>query len=232
MLTELAPYVPLASTLVWAVLIVGLVVWFRRPIRSILSAIQKRIEGGSTVKAGWFELSDQLRVQSPAEQRENTKAAVAEAASSTPPTAQTTHIPSRSEVASRYFLAEDLALRAVQAEYEVPITRQVAHSSGVRFDAAFAKDGRLHVVEVKAFFAGPQPEKLRASLLRVANAAREMGGPQALLVAAFVVEQPDSTDAARVRATEALKGLPIGVVVRVYSLSELKSAFGVSEGAA
>lgn len=228
MLTELAPYVPLASTLVWAVLIVGLVVWFRKPIRSILAAIQKRIEGGSTVKAGWFELSDQLRLQSPAEQRENTKAAVAEAAPSTPPDAAA-HIPSRSEVASRYFLAEDLALRAVQAEYEVPITRQVKHSSGVRFDAAFAKDGRLHVVEVKGFFAEPQPEKLRASLLRVANAAREMGGPQALLVAAFVVEQSESTSAVRLRAVELLKGLPIEVVVRVYSLGELRSSFGVSD---
>jgi len=52
---------PLIQTLLW-VSLVGAIVWrFHRSIEEILSALHKRIDGGSNVKAGWFELTDQFR---------------------------------------------------------------------------------------------------------------------------------------------------------------------------
>ncbi len=57
----LAPYVPLLQTVVWIVSFGVVALLFRSPLRSILDAIRKRIERGSSFKAGPFEVGQDLR---------------------------------------------------------------------------------------------------------------------------------------------------------------------------
>ena len=230
MLSELAPFVPLAGTLLWVFLIVGLVAWFNKPLRAILEAVQRRIEAGSTVKAGWFELSDQLRPQSPEQQRERARVEIAEVVHQQSPGTTEATSTTRAEAASLYLQAEDLALRAVQAEFEIPLNRQVTTPGGAEFDAAFVKDRTLHVVEVKSYLGSVSTEKLRTSLARVAASAKQMGGPHTRLVVAIVLKRSDDMRASRERIEEALRDLPLETTLRVYSLPELRSMFGASGG--
>ena len=53
------------------------------------------------------------------------------------------------EYKSRFFAAEDLALRAIQAEFQQPIKRQVTAGPDMDFDGVFTADHQLHIVEVK-----------------------------------------------------------------------------------
>lgn len=228
LLSNLVPFVPLAGTFLWVLLIVGLVAWFNAPLRAILAAVQRRIESGSTVKAGWFELSDQLRPQSPEQQRERARIEIAEVVQQQLPGAAESTRSSRADAESLYLQAEDLALRAVQAEFEIPLNRQVTNSGGAEFDGAFVKDRQLHVVEVKAYLGSVSTEKLRASLARVAAAAMQMGGPQTRLIAAIVLKRSDDMKANRDRIEEALRNLPLKTTLRVYSLRELRSMFGAT----
>ncbi|MCZ8033118.1 MAG: hypothetical protein O9339_20670 [Rubrivivax sp.] len=229
-LSDLAPFVPLAGTFLWVILIVGLVAWFNTPLRAILGAVHRRIEAGSTVKAGWFELSDQLRPQSQEQQRERAKIEIAEVVNQQSASATEADPAARAEAASLYLQAEDLALRAVQAEFEIPLNRQVTTSGGAEFDAAFVKDRNLHVVEVKTYLGSVSTEKLRLSLARVATAAKQMGGPQTRLIVAVVLKRSDDMKANRERIELALRELPLESTLRVYSLPELRSMFLASSG--
>lgn len=57
----LSPYVPLLQTLAWLLLITAFAVIFKDALRSVVDAIRKRIERGSTVEAGPFKLGPDLQ---------------------------------------------------------------------------------------------------------------------------------------------------------------------------
>ncbi len=60
-LENLGPYVPLFQTVVWPVFL-GVLLWcFRRQFGLCVEAIQKRIETGSSLKAGPVEIGEDLR---------------------------------------------------------------------------------------------------------------------------------------------------------------------------
>jgi hypothetical protein len=60
-LENLRPYVPLFQSCVWPTFL-GLVLWcFRRPIASCVETVQKRIEAGSSLKAGPIEIGEDLQ---------------------------------------------------------------------------------------------------------------------------------------------------------------------------
>lgn len=57
----LSPFVPLWQTLAWVILIAGLVFAFRKHLYDLAEAIRKRVERGSALKAGPFELGGDLQ---------------------------------------------------------------------------------------------------------------------------------------------------------------------------
>jgi hypothetical protein len=59
-----------------------------------------------------------------------------------------------------YLRAEDLALREIQDEYQAPVGRQIQIGRDLEFDGAFAKDGTLHVVEIKYSEDRPLPRAI------------------------------------------------------------------------
>ena len=60
-LEALRPYIPLFQSLVWPVFIALLLLVFRRQAGAIVRAIRQRIERGSSVKAGPFEIGEDLK---------------------------------------------------------------------------------------------------------------------------------------------------------------------------
>ena len=185
LLNALAPFVPLAQTALWALLIIGLIVWFNKPIQKILQAFQRRVEAGNAVKAGWFELSE-LKPLSPEQQRQKTKDEVVDVISD--PQSLLLSAGESENRTAIYLQYEDLALRAIQTEFDTPVVRQVGGAERAKFDAAFVKDGRLHVVEVKTYAKHIGFERLRSSVTKIAEATKRTGGPRSRLIVAVVYD--------------------------------------------
>lgn len=224
-LTTLAPFVPLMQTLLWVLLVLFLVVWFRKSLSSLLLVIQQRIEAGSSIKAGPFELLELVKPQSPDQQRQRASAEIAEAVQEAS-TSLSTPQPSIESNKSSYFQAEDLALRALQAEYGVPIQRSVVIGPSREVDGVFIKDRRLYVVEVK-FNLGPVSEdRIRMSVRRAQDAAFQLAGTSGgiALVLVFKREEDVAKNEARVRRM--LKDHKMRVDLWMYSLPKLLEKFG------
>lgn len=225
---------PLIQTVLWVGLI-GVVLWrFYEPIHGLLVALQKRVEAGSTIKAGPFELTEQLKPQDPAKQKQKAASEIEEVlqvsndTGAGPAPAPEGERPA--DIQAKYFQAEDLVLRAIQAEYGATISRQVTAGSDMGFDGAFVTNGRLNIVEVK-YLRGPSGNvsRLRPSINRLANTVAAYGWNNAQIILAVVFERSEEV----ARATEMLKSLVaearIPTVVRCFSLQELQRNFGVAE---
>jgi hypothetical protein len=134
-------------------------------------------------------------------------------------------LPLRNTTRSKYLEAEDLALRALQSEYGVPIRRQVTAGADSGFDGYFVANGQSYIVEVKYYKTTFLADKLAASLTSIANAILryEWRNVQIVLVAVF--EELDDP----VRKTRALQSatasIGIPVAIRCYSMKYLRGRY-------
>jgi len=132
---------------------------------------------------------------------------------------------------AKYFQAEDLVLRAIQAEYGATISREVTAGADMGFDGVFVTNGRLNIVEVK-YLRGPSGNvsRLLPSMERLVNSIVCYSWRNAQIILAVVFEKAEEVP----RATELLKRLTsemaIPVVVRCFALAELQARFGVGGG--
>ncbi len=226
LLSALAPFAPLTQTLAWITLIVALLVWFRRPIDNILESIQRRVEAGNAIRVGPLEMPE-LRPMSPEQQRKKTTEELEDVRASVALAPSPNAVDAN--MVANYLQAEDLALRAVQAEFDTPVMRQVQGPNGALFDAAFVKHGRLHVVEVKVYDQSVDLERLRASVAKLASVTVQMSGDQARLLVVTVYGGRDNASDVKARIRETLSRLALAVDVRVYTRSALQEQFGARE---
>lgn len=221
---------PFLQTLLWVGLIAGIVTRFHKPIYGLLTALQQRVESGSTIKAGSFELSDQLTTQNPAQQKQKSEAEVREilqieqeqipGVASTPP----------AQVKSRFFVAEDLALRAIQVEFQKPMKRQVAAGPEFAFDAVFTYEHQLHIVEVKYVIREKNADAtVRRTLESFASFLNRTNWQNIRIIIAVVFEYAPDLAVATQHLEEMAAGLSLSVSFRCYSLSELRQQFGASD---
>ncbi|ANH68486.1 hypothetical protein [Mitsuaria sp. 7] len=229
-LTPLAPFVPLLQTLAWITLIVALTLWFNRPIRELLGSLRKRVDAGSAVKAGWFELSE-MKAEPADQQRLRAQIELKEASDGGTISAKGGGTrPTQNGTPPKYLLAEDLALRALQADLGVPLNRQISAGPSAGFDAAFAQGGKLNIVEVR-FFPGPaNPEGIRLALERIADTTERMNWKSVKVILVLVFAQPGDVYLPTDPINKALEGFRLSVDVRTYSLDELRIRFGVAPG--
>lgn len=143
---------PLFQTLLWVGL-TGCCVWrYHNRIDGLLKALQSRVEEGGGVKAGPFELTP--KPQSVDAQVQKAAEEVA-ALTSYAPTVHTSH--SSTADPKRLMLeVEDLALRAIQAQKNVTLQRQVALGN-LMADAVFTSQATMNMVEVKYVPRGRDP---------------------------------------------------------------------------
>lgn len=222
---------PLVQTVLWVCLIAGIVWRFHTPIYGLLVALQKRIEAGSSIKAGPFEISEQLKPQDPNAQKEKATAEAQDALdaqSQTVPAAKSLVGPLR-QIRARYFQVEDLALRAIQTEYGSPIKRQVTAGRDSGFDGVFIADGRTNVVEVKYIPTQGQNQKLKPTVQHLTNTIQQYGWPNAQIILALVYEREADVKNAREMLSVAFAQNAVPVVVRIFTMPQLNAQFGVGE---
>lgn len=229
---------PLLQALLWVLLVGGVVARFNKPIESLLTAIGDRIKSGSDLKigVGGFQLSASSSAQQAAKANEeaaearealvSVPAAEESTSSSSPPTTSL-----ESVFRTRYFLAEDLAMRAIQSEYAVPINRQVTGGNDHGFDGAFVKDGSLTIVEVKYSSMRFALQTARVSLRKIEQVLHRYHWQKVKIVFVVVIDDPNEVQ----EVTQSLSPVPndvnVPVDIRVYALPDLQAKFGLSDGA-
>jgi hypothetical protein len=223
---------PLIQTILWVGLLAVTLWRFHKPLYGLLEALQKRVEGGSSLKAGPFELTE-LRPQDPQSQRNKADSEELEEQQEVPAPA---HLEADQDAPqrlvntrARYFQAEDLVLRALQAEYGVAVSRQVTAGADMGFDGVFITSGRLNVVEVKLVRnMRSAASNIEKSVERIAGAIQRYGWRNAQIILAIVSESEDELSTVK-DMSERFANNPIPVVVRCYSLSDLQKRFGIRQ---
>jgi len=214
---------PLIQTALWVAL-VGFIVWrFYRPLHSLLTALAARLEAGSSIKAGPFEIGEIAKPLSPEQQRikadTELKLALAAPEGEAP-------IASK-QVKSRFLQAEELAVRAVQAEFDRPISREVSLGAGLAVDGAFTVDGKLWIVEVK-YVVRPQNAVMviERSLEYLSSAIERYHFRNVGIVFVLVFEFPLAASTAKEDFAPIFSRSDVEIEPRYYSLAELREQFG------
>ena len=222
---------PLVQTVLWVGLLAVILWRFHEPIHGLLVAVQRRVEGGSNIKAGPFELTEQLKPQDLPKQKEKAALELAEALEGQPdveqPAVQPPVGPHAATLQARYFQAEDLVLRAIQAEYGATVSRQVTAGADMGFDGAFVSNGRLNIVEVKYLSNARNLARLRVSVDHITNVISRYGWRNVQVILAVVLEDAGEVAKMSERMQELVSQSSIPVVVRGYSFAELRQKFGV-----
>ena len=226
-------WVTFFQTLLWVLLITGVLWKFHAQAVALLGAIKTRIEKGSSVKAGPFELGQDLRPQEPEQQKkrldDEVKQAQQEEAKSSSTHAQLIAKPSDSDFRSRILIAEELALRALQSEFDVVINRQVKMGSDLGLDGAFVKDNRGFGVEVKYSRKDLSETQLRHVVSQFMNYAKLRNWKQFTMILAVVYDGPDSELHTQQETLDSTLNEFQGFVQwRLYSLSQLSQKYGLA----
>ena len=224
---------PLIQTVLWVGLIGGIVWRYHKKIHSLLEAIQKRIESGSGIKAGPFEIAAGLQPQNPEQQKKNITQEISEATEGEPSEAMPIVSPSayapRDDLRTSYLQAEDLALRAIQAEYNIPISRQLQAGRDMQFDGFFAKGGTAHIVEVK-YSRRPYPTRQIQQIVEKIFAGIGRYGWRNVKVIIAIVYGDSSIDLnqEKGRLLKAVEDYEGAMEIRCFSFEQLAQQFGVS----
>ena len=235
---------PFLQTVLWVGLVGGIAYRFHKPIQGLLEALTERIKSGSDVTAGPFSVKAMQSLSVPEQAARanqeieeanavaNSPAIPAPAEESpsdqipTPPPPPNTPAPTP-QFRAQYFQAEDLALRAIQAEFGEPISRQVSAGRNQEFDGAFVHNNRMNIVEVKYVSKAPPKAMLQQVLHRVQSFISSHNLKSVNLVLVAVVDRTADVEATLKRFTAAADESSIPTIVRVYALSELQAKFGI-----
>jgi hypothetical protein len=228
---------PLIQTVLWVALIGSIMFRFHKNIGNLLDALQRRIEEGSIVKAGPFEIGAGLRTAPLEDQRQRLEQEFSQVVASRAQNSQTAITSSPKEntqLRSRILNAEDLALRAIQDEFGVPMARQIGlQGSGLLFDGMFSRLGTGYLVEVKYC---PRPPEVAFLKMQVDRILRQISPEKHRywrLLFAFVFDDPKLNIAAEQRRiTEGLKSVSDSVQVFCYDLNVLEERFGITSSVA
>jgi len=235
---------PFLQTILWVGLIGGVAWRFHKTIQLLLEALTERIKSGSDVTAGPFSVKT-LQTLSVQEQavRANQEIEEANAVANAPalppledaaasnsiptPTLPPTTPTPTPQFRAQYFQAEDLAMRAVQAEFGQPISRQVTTGRDQQFDGAFVHNNRMNIVEVKYVSKAPPKAMIQQILRRVESFLISHNLKSVNLILVAVVDRTSDIEATLKRFTAIADESSFPTVVRVYALSELQAKFGI-----
>jgi hypothetical protein len=136
----------------------------------------------------------------------------------------------KSNISQLYLAIEDLALRQIEAENQMPLLRHIV-LEGVPFDGVTVKDGRVFCVEVTFLVAPEMPqEKVDALLDKVEYAAKrirqKVPAMRVQLLLALVTKlAPQGEKQLRTSLTEKFALTPVDVDVRFLSYDFLNKTF-------
>ncbi len=144
---------------------------------------------------------------------------------------QSTHIelPPRNVVRNSVYLAEDLAIREIETEFNTSINRQVniGYDSGI--DGVFVRDNQGVGIEIK-YALKPLSRNLIANQLRsVEESLSKLHWKKFSIILAIVFDDIDQHDIKKEKERLSLvtEVFPFKVDVRFYGLSQLKKKYGL-----
>jgi hypothetical protein len=135
------------------------------------------------------------------------------------------------ELQSAYIVAEDLALRQIQQEENVPLLRHVGVGD-VPFDAVFVKDEVLNCCEV-SFLVAPdlRQDKIDAMIRRVKRVQermRDAGASLSVRMMLVLITQLSPEDDERLRSvlnTRRFSGTPVDIDIRLLDFESLQKIY-------
>jgi len=201
-----------------------------------MSAVQERIEKGAPVNAGPFGLGA-LPPQSMATQKESIQKDVDEGGGDETQSEMTApqNIDSpvssgvdkdiRAQTVAQAYLAEDLVMRLLQAEYGVNIHRNIMIDRQTPFDGYFKYGNKGHLVEVKFFSRTKSAiaRKVISDFIRKVSQipkSRRQGFRSTLVI---VLAEWDEKFVDMMKRDMAIDD----VEIQFYSFEDLKSRFGI-----
>lgn len=224
----------LIQTILWVALTGGIVWRYHNQIGALLDAIQKRIESGSKIKAGPFELEGALRPQAPEQQRTELEKNVTEVnetelVGSAAPSGLLLPQTDTATIRTRWLQAEDLALRELQAEYGIPMSRQLKAGNDMCFDGFFIKNGTGHIIEVK-YISQPNRRPVLEQIAEKIFAFAGRYGWQNIKLIIVLVYADDSIDLVKEkeRFIMRLEKYEGKVELRCFSFNKLAQQFGIT----
>lgn len=136
-----------------------------------------------------------------------------------------------SDLQSAYVVAEDLALRQIQQEENVPVLRHVS-LAGVPFDSVFTK-GDLLVCSEVCFLVAPElgQDKVAAMMRKIAAVKRsiaEMNIGMSVRLMVVIVTQMAAPDVEKLRGTLSTKrftSTPVDIDIRLMDFEELQRTY-------
>ena len=140
----MSDFVPLFQTLAWIIFLVWILKRYNQNAVHLLDAVRSRIQRGSSVKAGPFELGELIQPQNIEEQKLRLEKEVREIRTNS----DIPKLPSYS-TASNYLIAEDLAMRAIQEEFKAPVNRQVTVGKDIGLDGIVFSENKAYGIEIK-----------------------------------------------------------------------------------
>jgi len=227
-------WIPFFQTLLWILLIVGILWKFHAQAVALLGAIKTRIEKGSSVKAGPFELGQQdLRPQEPDQQKklldDKVKEAQQEDAKPSSAHAQLLSKLTDSDFRSRVLFAEELVMRELQTEFDVVINRQVSVGRDFGLDGIFAKGNGGFGIQVKYVRRGLQREQLKQVVYGVHNFAESKGWKRFTVILVVVFDGDDSQFQKQQEVLNSAFSEFQGFALwRLYSLKKLAEKYDLS----
>jgi hypothetical protein len=228
---HLKDVIPLLQTLLWVGLIGGVIYRYHDLIESIIGSLKTRIDSGGGVKLGPVELAALAKPLAAEQQIKKlnedvaqlVEAEKAERTVGAPPPVN------KENVQAQYLLAEDLALRELQSEFQITIGRQLQIGGNLAFDGAFAKDGKLHIVEVKYSRRPLLSHMVQQTVEKILTRTRNRGWKNTRLILAVVYgDTRIDLEKEKERIANAISGYGEEVIVRCYQLSELATKFGIT----
>jgi hypothetical protein len=241
-LAHLQPWIPLAQALVWPLFTLLLLWFFRNPVALILESVRKRIESGSAVKAGPFELA-QLVPSTTKEfvEKRNTEIEAAEAAVQNEPSTEgkkegvSAKELIKKDVRATYILAEELAMRKLASSLNLRIERDVRlKNSSFVFDGVALQNGRFTAIEIKFFrrtFAMRQLLKSSLDRLNTFFISLDDDAKRNFSVILAIVVGPEygsGTSQIPKRASEVIAEFDFPIHIVTYELDALESEFEVT----
>jgi len=223
-----AAVIPLFQTGLWVALIAWALRTHNGTITRVIDELLNRVEGGASFKVGSFEVGQKYEASSLERQRADAQEELADFIEDQEEAGSESKF-TREHIENEGVIAEDLALRALQAEFGMFIHRHAQISKSLHVDGIIEDDKKYTLVEVKLV----SDHSLSRTVKRVADrmqAAFDAEGwknTSAIICLVNIDREPNEADEASVR--EELSEYTFRVDWRLYGLTSLRSEFGVGD---
>lgn len=227
-MTDIGPLVPLMQTLAWIGLILFLVLRYGVFLNKLLKIVEQRIEGGSSFKFGQLEFGQAIESQSIENQKAKADEETQEYLEANVGSSESLES-NGPKVRSDSFLAEDLALRALQEVSGEFIERHAQISPELLVDGVLERSGRYTLIEVKLVTNASVHQIAQKAIARLTSPIVRNSWPDVSVMICLIFNDSDPTAADTVALNLLIKNAPVDVEYVIFRLDELRERFGIDE---